>query len=104
MGEYLMPIADQLYALVTVNEWALSLSKRWPNAPTYGGYKLLVFAGSEIKSIETEYSSADFKYLEASKTIEKRKQGAIGPFVCNIGQARAITNYFTPEEGVASGK
>ncbi len=93
-----MPIANQKYALVTIKGWELSLSERWPDAPTYGDYKLLVFAGSDLESIETEYSEADFKYLAASETIDQMEQGAIGPFICDINQAREIAAHFTPDE------
>tara|TARA_R110000822_G_scaffold58228_6_gene145788 strand:- start:27405 stop:27704 length:300 start_codon:yes stop_codon:yes gene_type:complete len=93
-----MPIANQKYALVTVGGWERSLSERWPDAPTFGGYKLLVFAGSDLAPIEAEYSEADFKYLSTSETIEQMEQGIIGPFICNINQAREIVAHFTPVE------
>ena len=91
-----MPIANQKYAFVTLQGWELSLSERWHDAPTYGGYKLLVFAGSDLAPIEAEYSEADFKYLSTSETIEQMSIGAIGPFICNLKQAREITNHFNP--------
>lgn len=91
-----MPIANQKYALVTLQGWELSLSEKWPDAPTFGGYKLLVFAGSELPVIESEYSEADFKYLSASETIEQMEQGIIGPFICNLATAKAISLHFNP--------
>lgn len=93
-----MPITNQRYALVTKQSWELSLSGRWPDAPTYGNYKLLVFAGSDLPSIESEYSEADFKYLSVSETIEQMEQGIIGPFICNLEQAREIAAHFTPDD------
>lgn len=93
-----MPIINQKHALVTIEGWDKSLSERWPDAPQYGDYKLLAFAGSDLPKLESEYSNADFKYLEASKTIEQMKLGAIGPFICNLEQAREIAEYFTPDE------
>ncbi len=90
-----MPIANQKYAFVTNQGWELSLSERWPDAPTYGDYKLLVFAGSDLASIEAEYSEADFKYLAARETIDQMEQGAIGPFICDINQAREIAKHFS---------
>lgn len=99
-----MPVENQRYALVTVKGWGHSLSERWPDAPTYGKYKLLVFAGSDLASIETEYSEAAFKYLSASETIEQMKQGIIGPFICNLEQAREIAAHFTPNEDLTNGE
>lgn len=99
-----MPITNQKYALVTTKGWELSLSERWPDAPTYGEYKLLVFAGSDLASIETKYSEADFKHLSAVKTIEQMNLGAIGPFVCSLEQAREIAAHFTPDEDLTNGE
>lgn len=93
-----MPIANQKYALVTVDGWELSLSERWPDAPTYGDYKLLVFAGSDLLGIERDYHEADFKHLSAIETIEQMNLGAIGTFICNLEQAREIAAHFTPDE------
>ncbi len=91
-----MPINNQKYAFVTKEGWELSLSERWPDALTFGDYKLLVFAGSDLTSIEPEYSEADFKYLSARETIEKMNLGVIGPFICNLEQAREVAAHFTP--------
>lgn len=93
-----MPVTNQKYALVTDKGWESSLSERWPDAPNYGDYKLLVFAGSDLAGIESEYSKADFKYLTAAETIEQMEQGIIGPFICDINQAREIVAHFTPVE------
>jgi|GEM_PF-2980673 len=98
-----MPITNQRYALVTKQSWELSLSGRWPDAPTYGNYKLLVFAGSDLAGIESEYHKADFKHLSASETIEQMNLGAIGPFICNLEQAREIAAHFTPNEDLENG-
>lgn len=98
-----MPIINQRYAFVTNEGWELSLSERWPDAPTYGEYKLLVFAGSDLASIETEYSEAEFKYLSVNETIEQMNIGAIGPFICNLEQAREIAAHFTPNEDLENG-
>lgn len=99
-----MPIANQKYALVTIKGWESSLSERWPDAPTYGEYKLLVFAGSDLTKLELEYSNADFKYLEADETIKQMELGAIGPFICNLEQAREIAAHFTPDEDLTNGE
>jgi len=99
-----MPINNQKYAFVTLQGWESSLSERWPDAPIYGEYKLLVFAGSDLPSIESEYSEADFKYLPASETIEQMNLGAIGPFICNLEQAREIAAHFTPNEDLTNGE
>lgn len=99
-----MPVKNQKYAFVTKQGWELSLSERWSGAPTYGDYKLLVFAGSDLASIETEYSNADFKYLSASETIEQMTSGSIGPFICNLEQAREIAANFTQNEDLENGE
>ena len=99
-----MPIINQRYALVTIKGWNKSLSERWPDAPKYGEYRLLVFAGSDLPGIEREYSEADFKYLPASETIEQMNVGAIGPFICNLEQAREIAAHFTPDEDLTNGE
>lgn len=93
-----MPITNQKYAFVTAQGWESSLCERWPNAPQYGDYRLLVFAGSDLPRLESEYSNVDFKYLEASETIEQMGLGAIWPLICNLEQAREIAEYFTPDE------
>ena len=93
-----MPVENQKYALVTIEGWERSLFEIWSDAPTYGSYKLLVFAGSDLAGIESEYSKADFKYISASETIEQMNLGAIGPFICNLEQARVIAAHFTPDE------
>lgn len=98
-----MPVTNQGYALVTSEGWVKSLSERWPDAPQYGDYRMLVFAGADLPKIEAEYSNADFKYLEASETIEQMESGAIGPFICNLEQAREIAEYFTPDEELTDG-
>jgi len=93
-----MPIINQRYALVTNEGWVKSLSERWPNAPQYGDYRLLVFAGADLPKLEAEYSNADFKYLESIETIEQMGLSAIGPFICNLEQAREIAEYFAPPD------
>ncbi len=99
-----MPIINQKHALVTEEGWVRLLFKRWPHAPVYGGYRLLAFAGSDLASIETEYSEADFKCLSASETIEQMERGIIGPFICNLEQAREIAAHFTPNEDLTDGE
>ncbi len=47
-----MPIANQKYALVTNEGWVKFLSKRWADAPSLGGYRLVVFAGSDLPKLE----------------------------------------------------
>lgn len=93
-----MPVKNQKYAFVTNQGWVKSLSKRWPDAPTHGEYKLLVFAGSDLASIESDYSEAKFKYLSSSETIKQMELGTIGPFICNLEQTREIAEYFTPDK------
>jgi len=89
-----MPIVNQTYAFVTNQGWENSLYEVWPFAPLYGDYRLLVFAGKELPSIEKEYSSATFKYLSVEDTIKAMKSKQIGPFICNIQQAREVTPHF----------
>ena len=91
-----MPITNQKYAFVTAQGWESSLSERWPDAPLIGDYRLLVFAGADLPKLEVEYADAEFKYLSASETIEQVTSGAIGPFICNIEQAREVVTYFSP--------
>ena len=93
-----MPINNQKYAFVTNEGWESSLSERWPDAPLYGGYRLLVFAGSDLPKIEKEYTEADFKYLSSNETIKAIESAEVGPFICDINQAREIAKYFTPDE------
>ena len=91
-----MPITNQKYAFVTSQGWESSLSERWPDAPLIGDYRLLVFAGADLPKLEVEYVDAEFKYLSASETIEQMTSGTIGPFICNIEQAREVVTYFSP--------
>lgn len=98
-----MPVINQRYALVTEQGWDNGLNEIWPDAPLYGGYRMLVFAGADLPQVESEYSAADFKYLEATETIEQMESGATGPFICNLEQAREIAKHFTPEEGLTNG-
>lgn len=91
-----MPIENQKYAFVTNEGWERSLSERWPDAPLYGGYRLLVFAGADLPKIENEYADADFKYLSTSETIKAIESAEVGPFICDINQAREIAKHFTP--------
>lgn len=98
-----MPVTNQKYAIVTNESWVKSLSERWPDALQYDDYRMLVFAGSDLDNIESEYSNADFKYLEVSETIKQMELGAIGPFICNLEQAREIAGYFTPDEDLTDG-
>ena len=91
-------IKRDLYAFVTDAGWQTKLTSVRPHAPLYGDYRLLVFTESELPKLEAEYADADFKYLEPSETIEQMASGTIGPFICNIEQAREVAAYFTPEE------
>lgn len=91
-----MSIANQKYAFVTAQCWESSLSERWPDAPLVGDYRLLVIAGADLPKLEAEYAAAEFKYLSASETIEQMTSGTIGPFICDINQAREIVAHFTP--------
>lgn len=92
-----MPVTNQKYAFVTAQGWGESLSKRWPDAPLVGDYRLLVFAGADLKPLESEYSDAEFKYLDAHQTIEQLELGNVGPFICDINQAKQVIDHFTPE-------
>jgi len=89
---------NDLYAFVTDAGWHAKLATVRPNATLYGDYRLLVFTESDLPSIEAKYAGAEFKYLSASETIEHMNSGAIGPFICNIEQAREVAKHFTPEE------
>lgn len=90
-----MPVINQKYAFVTDKGWQTSLSKRWPDAQGYSGYRLLVFAGSDLPKLEREYEKANFKYLNVKQTIENIELGNTGPFICNLEQAREVANHFT---------
>lgn len=87
-----------LYAFVTDAGWQDRLTSVRPHAPLYGDYRLLVFTESDLPSLEAEYDDVDFKYLEQNETIEQMVSGAIGPFICNIEQAREVVKHFTSEE------
>ena len=87
-----------LYAFVTTQGWESSLTERWPDAPLIDDYRLLVFTESELPKLESEYADAEFKYLSVSETIEQMTSGTIGPFICNIEQAREVVKHFTPED------
>jgi len=87
---------NDLYAFVTDAGWQAKLTAFRPNAPLYGGYRLLVFTESDLPSLEDEYADEEFKYLSASETIEQMTSGAIGPFICSIEQAHLVAPYFTP--------
>jgi hypothetical protein len=91
-----MPISNQKYAFVTQEGWE-TLKERWPDAPLYGNYRLLVFSGNQLPGLEEEYSDAEFKYLETQETIDAMLEGTIGPFICSLSQARDIAKHFTPE-------
>ena len=93
-----MPVANQKYAFVTEQGWESSLFEKWPDAPLVGDYRLLVFAGAELPKLEAEYADVEFKYLSASKTIEQMTSVTIGPFICNIEQAREVAKHFTKDE------
>ncbi|GAA61825.1 hypothetical protein P20652_3714 [Pseudoalteromonas sp. BSi20652] len=93
-----MPVNNQKYALVTNEGWESSLNERWSNAPLVGGYRLLVFSGSDLPKLEAEYSDTEFKYLTVEDTIEAMNAGEIGPFICNINQAREIVAHFNPPQ------
>ncbi|MDC9527604.1 hypothetical protein PSH54_19180 [Pseudoalteromonas sp. Angola-30] len=88
----------QLYAFVTAAGWERSLSTRWPDAPLINNYRLLVFTNQDLPKLKTEYSTAEFKELSTEKTIEAINAGEIGPFICDINQARKIVAHFTPVE------
>lgn len=92
-----MPISNQKYALVTSEGWERSLAERWPDAPVYGNYRMLVFAGNRLAALEQEYATADFKYLDTEGTISAMEEGLVGPFICDLQQARDIAKYFAPE-------
>lgn len=93
-----MPVTNQKYAFVTAQGWDKSLNERWPDAPLIGEYRLLVFAGADLKPLEAEYSNAEFKYLNVHKTIEQLERGNIGPFICDINQVKQVIDHFTPTE------
>lgn len=92
-----MPVSNQKYAFVTNGGWQESLATRWPDAPLYGGHRLLVFAGSDLPKLEIEYSDAEFKYLSAADTIEAMENNERPPFILSIDDAREVCAYFTPE-------
>ena len=92
-----MPVTNQKYAFVTAQGWESSLSERWPDAPLIGGYRLLVFAGADLKPLEAEYSNAEFKYLDEQQAIEQMGLGNVGPFICDINQAREVCKHFAPQ-------
>ena len=94
-----MPITNQKYAFVTRDAWQDSLIARWPDAPLVGGYRLLVFAGSDLPKLETEYSEVDFKYLNAADTIKAMENNEQPPFILNLGDAREVCEHFTPQGG-----
>jgi len=84
----------QLYALVTVAGWQRSLSARWPEAPLIGNYRLLVFTNKDLPKLKAEYLNAEFKELTAEQTINAMNKGEVGPFVCDLLQAKAIVSHF----------
>ena len=88
----------QLYAFVTAEGWARSLSNRWPNAPLIGNYRLLVFTNQDLPKLKAEYSTAEFKELTIEKTIKSMSEGEVGPFICDLTKVRGIVFHFNPPE------
>ena len=91
-------IKRDVYAFVTDAGWRDKLTTVRPHAPLCGSYRILVFTESDLPKLEAEYADAEFKYLSASETIEQMISGAVGPFICNLEQAREVAKNFTPEE------
>lgn len=96
-----MPISNQKYAFVTPESWQESLKSRWPDAPLYGGHRMLVFAGSNLPKLKAEFSDVEFKYLNATDTIKAMESNELPPFILNLDDAREVCAYFTPIEGDA---
>lgn len=92
-----MPVENQKYAFVTDNGWQESLNTRWPDAPLYGGHRLLVFTSEDLPKLVIEYSDVEFKYLSASDTIKAMGNNEQPPFILSIDDAREVCAYFTPE-------
>lgn len=93
-----MPVNNQKYAFVTHEVWNNSLSERWPDALLYGNHRLLVFAGSDLPKIKSEYSEVEFKYLGVNDTINAMENNERPPFILNLDDAREVCAYFTPIE------
>lgn len=93
-----MPVHNQKYAFVTPESWRESLVSRWPDAPLYGGHRLLVFTNEDLPKLEAEYSEVEFKYLGVAGTIEAMKNNEQPPFILNLDDAREVCAYFTPTE------
>jgi len=89
-----MSIANQKYAFVTPESWQESLISRWPDAPLYGGYRLLVFTRKDLPKLEAEYSDVKFKYLDPDETIRSISDLEKGPFICSLTQTQEIVKYF----------
>lgn len=92
----------QLYAFVTLKGWKSSLSTRWPDAPLIGDYRLLVFTNKDLPKLKQEYDSAVFKELDRKQTIDAMTAGDIGPFICDLVTAKAISLHFNPQEEITS--
>ena len=92
-----MPIKNQKYAFVTSDGWEASLSERWPNAPEYGEYRLLVFSGASLDPLKSEFTEANFRQLGTQGTIEAMEAGELGPLVCSIEEARDVADHYTEE-------
>ena len=92
-----MPIANQKYAFITEKGWE-GLSDRWPDAPVYGGYKLLVFAGESLTRLEEEFNKVEFRYLGAEGTVLAIEGEEAGPFICTLEEVREVVDYFKPED------
>lgn len=86
----------QVYALVTKDGWSRSLSKRWPDAPLVGNYRLLVFTNEDLPKLKEEYTQAVFKELDQQQTINAMSAGEVGPFLCSLNTVTAIIDYFNP--------
>lgn len=93
-----IPVDNQKYAFVTVETWQDSLAERWPDAILYGNYRLLVFAGSDLTPLETEYIGIEFKHLNSSDTIKAMENNEQPPFILNLDDAREVCAYFTPDQ------
>lgn len=93
-------IKRDLYAFVTNTGWNDKLTAVRPHAPLCGSYRILVFTESDLPKLKAEYADAEFKHLEPIETIEQMTVGAIGPFICNIEQAREVAKHFSVEKGV----
>ena len=90
-------IKYDLYAFVTDDGWRTGLIEKWPDAPIYGGYRLLVATATDFPKFEKEYSDVKFKHLLPTEVIQQMEMGNDGPFICDIYQAHEVVNHFSSD-------